>query len=1201
MTHPIIDETVLDSISALLSADSAVYDINSSCENLFKKIDSSPIIKIPVENKNYLYESHMDLDGDDIPIVLSYTIKRIIRGFSSINPGTRERCSVILNQILNKYPRVYDSASWVLKLLSKTQTGLSRGEEKALVCGRILALRTSLHHSVEKSTFIDIIREAISIWASDDHTLDSQILLTHIAAILQKPDLVSFPANSSTLLEKDLNTNSLQKSRIELQKTMLELLSNATNQKKKKIETTKLAGLLYSIGAFIPINQLPKVTFEPLLNGNIFESNSMKKISMYGDQSRLDNPLNLCLWSGIIIYLGLASECTGGEIASICESLHSFNPKFPVLNTNEQLLYHIIDMATAAHINISLPLMATMLRAVFSINGSEKILLTLIKFDSFITLLTKNHICANTIIDLLYQKLNKNHLTTSTKTHILARILSNSAGAKIVADLLIKINDDSILFGMLNLQNIYDALTAADMLSILVKYYSTPSMNQIVDVNAGNNFKKKRAILSEEKIIKIFCITEAMINLLFAHELDDRVSLRLQGAMLRALTAIPKTGPSSLLNATKEKSNNSKDLIEFAVHIIDIKHLNSMTEGGKSKLDKLDTPVLDAWKIGLDVSKKIDKHVAKLNQQDLKNINMINLGIALKKTVACARLLLVLDSMASVSVFEDLKTSFKLWKKGETTFFPIVIEILLMWLSRPQAFLRRLADDCFESLAPFILTGCPYGEIPNALESISRVIETPVDSQNNEDLLSDSGSVSFDDSDSSDLILNDESVVVHSSINQMTDDYVKNDDQTELSIMAIEEHPGKKIKIQSDELELDEVEEQDLARLDEQLASVFSARKKHLSSKSDMIRTLLIFKNRLLDWILILSKILNEKKDELPAFILRACLARSLLEAIRLHSQGGAEKITEGDLVRKLVTLIKTIYNRAPKLTFKDLNQLQSIIILNHENMRDCENDSHQCTRSIAESKLKKADQRLIKLEENFKKISIIDLIDDFRQKLVEKVITASKSGLKSVVQSGTCIFWNLTPIGDLKNDDLVEKIRPFWLDIFKKDCRSRTISFFTFFDPLRSKNPDTLVALTGETHFLHLLTQAKPFVRHQMMRFIEPALKKCKLDVCLPYFKGVREFYLQSGQTRALVDYSSAQIKEYLSIFHVLVSISTKFQNSSDLHSFWTLTFETVEKMLTEINETEKINCKLTHSVQQIDSYLKRLKCTRDLLTLRS
>jgi hypothetical protein len=599
-------------------------------------------------------------------------------------------------------------------------------------------------------------------------------------------------------------------------------------------------------------------------------------------------------------------------------------------------------------------------------------------------------------------------------------------------------------------------------------------------------------------------------SLFLAEKHNEKVGMEslMRFALLHASEKIYSRVQSALVRLGDVDSSSLEDWSALCLQLVD-ERFDTTKKTGKKLLRELDEPVQDSWKTALELPRRIEKLLVKSSKKDIHNSMK-----ALRMMAITGRLMLLLDPLASANIFDDLTQCYDRLAKGKgkdsDDLHPIdvLVDILLQWLSRPSALLRRVANTAFTLLVPTLTE--------TSLQSIFKVLTT-IPGGEREDLMDQE---EIDDTDTDDAAL--EACNMGSLAKRF-----KVDEEPSLDISDAD----------SEIMNLDDADADELALLDTRLSTIMSERKQQQGANITSRLALVHFKQRVLDWL----KIIGSSLSDSAAFMAKIRMIPPILDLFRIHTVpknrvSDAKFKSDKELLAKTFSIFNEFYSVSPKVS-------------------------------------------LTKEEENTCRDTVSKLLKDlkgFDAPLLSHTFTA---------------FWFAFEAVTTDQESTLETLRPHWIAVIKEGDKKHSSAFLSFFQQLISKSPSTMIHLVSESVCLELLSNARFFTREKIIHFIDPALK-------VPLKEGTGRIFFQSLMTMYLKGIEKedgffrkaipGQLRQELSLLNTIVAKSRHFLTNKDLPS-WESLLEVILKNLEHSKDRFQAN--------QFESAKNRIKSMQGLL----
>jgi hypothetical protein len=319
----------------------------------------------------------------------------------------------------------------------------------------------------------------------------------------------------------------------------------------------------------------------------------------------------------------------------------------------------------------------------------------------------------------------------------------------------------------------------------------------------------------------------------------------------------------------------------------------------------LDEPVKDAWSVALEITRRVQKRIEK---PTLSNDMQCYYQVLVTMTLT-GRLLLILDPLASATIFDDMHECFDKLRKGldklndEDHPVDVLVDILVQWQARSSALLRKISDEMFGLLVPFLTR--------ESYESIFRVLTTVPGAEN--ELM-----------DEDEMDAEDEDEMEDDNNNSSSDSECEDSDAKRPRITAESSDESS----ESEVMDIQDADPKELELLDMQLSAIMTARKNHQSANDVSRQNLIHFKQRLCDWL----QIAVQKSSPEQHFNIKVKMIPTLLEVFRIHSVSkdklsNTKYLKDTELVEKIASIFNSFYSKPPAV-ISDEAQAEAAITL---------------------------------------------------------------------------------------------------------------------------------------------------------------------------------------------------------------------------------------------------------------------------------
>lgn len=562
---------------------------------------------------------------------------------------------------------------------------------------------------------------------------------------------------------------------------------------------------------------------------------------------------------------------------------------------------------------------------------------------------------------------------------------------------------------------------------------------------------------------------------------------------------------------------------------------------GKARRRALDEPVRDSLK---KVTKLLPRLDQKLQDPNLRADARALLSIC-RQMAFIAKFLLIVDPVAVADIFDDLKDYIKRLSKPEGAqeeqlVIDALLEILLQWLSRPSILLRKLACHIVgKHSSTFAKTSG---------DSLARILTTRPGGEEQEDLLEDEGG---DDDDDDDVI----EIDAPSSAPKGKGRHLLLD----LVSAALEKKskdPVDKAQLgeEGDDADLDKAGEEELNQLDAQLKGIMQARKAQQKGAHITQKTLVHFKQRILD---VLQTIVQAPPTpQILGFAER--MAVPLLKCMAMHSGERLAKQKGNSEDQELSKRLTPIFD----LVAAAIGATES-------------------AHSWQEGGGKLMDELL----ELVKTVGLAGpAIISRTCGLLSKVVTKRAEAFPSSQGQGKD-----TPLATM-----TAGLQPLWTAFVTDLQKSHACpkSLMSFFGELRLQMPDAFLDIVAES--AGDLMRLRTFARAKIVRMMDPcwgkaASKDCKLVETV--LERLANSYLETVQAEdsRLLQLSPENLKEELSLIAALVAKS-RFGGGERLLQLW-------DSLLDHLGQVF-CRCKWYKGEDSLTKSLRdRLKSTRSLI----
>ncbi|PJF17106.1 hypothetical protein PSACC_03094 [Paramicrosporidium saccamoebae] len=580
-------------------------------------------------------------------------------------------------------------------------------------------------------------------------------------------------------------------------------------------------------------------------------------------------------------------------------------------------------------------------------------------------------------------------------------------------------------------------------------------------------------------VVAIQSILSSLVSMkLERQDADSKISSRVQSALVKIL---------SLSHLPCDFGRDK--VLSCCLGSID-KHFDLSSKSGKKNFEALDDPVKDAWNVALEITRRVQKRTEKSNlSSDMQCYYQVLMTMTLT-----GRLLLVLDPLASATIFDDMRECVDRLRKGldnitdEDHPVDVLVDILVQWQARSSALLRKISDEMFGLLVPFLTR--------ESYESIFRVL-TVVPGAENEIMDDDEMMDETEDE------MEDEAEDEVEDETEDDDNDSSDDSDAKRPRIATENH------IESSEPETMDIQDADpkeLELLDMQLSAIMTARKTHQSANDVSRQNLIHFKQRLCDWLqIIVQKSLPEQH-----FSIKVKMIPTLLEVLRIHSVS-KDKVAntkyskDKELVGKVTSIFDSFYSKPPAVISDEA------------------------------------------------RAETAALLKSLTQSLSENV-----NGSPMDLRRSFLAFWYVFSGNQHLDAGLNDLLHPIWIKFIKGGDKSHDVNFLSFFEQLRFKSPSTLIQLVSSSETMDLLATSRLYTREKIIRFVEPVLKKPLNDDILKkmgiaLFQSLLSMYLSSINPEGfLAKATVAHFRDELPIINSLIAKSRHFIGT-EAASLWT------------------------------------------------
>ncbi len=891
------------------------------------------------------------------------------------------------------------------------------------------------------------------------------------------------------------------------------LISDFLREKAGKSTTqAKVAAIYISLRYLTGLESFPGVPEE--FQGNLLSPLHLMSLLALADRENVDHPTNYALYSAILQALAsFPSKAVEFELAwSEVTSVLLARPVFGGAQLI-RLACGTLSMDFALD-------EATIYKAVFN--------------PDFVAYVVKNN-----SLDAIVKTIPHIKDSPTIASHIVRSILTTEAPINSSADLVTSMGLEGIRATLAHISHL--ALNeGSDAL-----YAKLASLHYAVFKASSPGTK-----CDDATVQVILC---SLVNLLIQVPKKEAVSARVQSILARLLTG------------TASGRGPKKSFDEWMRICLDQVDASFTLELHGEELDE---PVRDAWKAAHDLLPKIQYKLAKS-----KDENRATPLKALQTMVIAGRLLLVLDPLASASIFDDLKLSYKKITKGgdvndDSTIEPrpieVLLDILVQWQSRSSSLLRLVADNVFKLLAPK-LTKENYKVIFDVLTT------APVSAE--EDEMMDDEGTDDEDGHSSEEEEEDD---VDGSSKESSEDESESDIESELVDEEEPAHTDRAKRARRDHtyddeellptINLKDADPADLQRLDSQLSAIMKNRKDHRNEPEASRRALIHFKQRLLDWLPIIIHGLEGG----AAFMAKVKMIEVLLAIFPIHYVANSktdENRTKIDreLLDKATSLFNRLYSKPPadlSIHCKDLTQ---------ENIAECT--------AILEGLLADVKRASSTASGNFLSLSSLALQFLIQSKAMMSVPEAS--GIPS------------------KTADLLS----IWISCVKESDKKSSLSFLSFFEGIRPQASLSMIEMLTDPEARRVLMTVRPFVRTKIYKFIDGTLKKPERSGTISessnliyrrFFEGMVEMYVEGFEATkgAFRNVTVNQLRDELAFLNVLICKSRPRLPQEEMHALWPQALEAVSSRLDAMVSSGQMQS------NQVSSVKNRITSMRALIS---
>lgn len=786
---------------------------------------------------------------------LTYTVKRLIKGLGSSRDNSRIGFMLALLAVYHSFAELLDAEvvlTWSMKLTSPESLGgtVKRREERLLYVARIFALaalfRTNLGGSLSVASKQAAIDALVSVGKKKSFLRESAVEV--ITCAVEDSELSAYAlkklASSSALM-----TETLAFAILATRRFGLVLEKNEANEKEFPAALSEFSDLK---------NLLSRVNEEPLMN-------------LLKETPCFENRLHT-IWGLVLESLDQEGCFTSDDfLKKVIESMFLNSTGLIKRWTGLNLLKRVVEIKKSDSIGfIFTPVVLRMIKGALGTLNAKSSAMAGKEIAAF------NSAVIQFFRDLINRAVETQDKVSSKIAMDLILHLSKLSSGVAGKNLLEELADDEE-----KVNKLYLSLSSANVIVLIDNIAKDIS----IDCEAQEQspaifqapFDKLVGLLKNEKLVKLESSSEWI-----SHLVSVMTKVTMESSELKEeLREIVKGRLFALLNElTDSKRFSGINWIERVAKMF-------LDSGSRSKSAtfsvKIDEPTSDA----LNNLKSIEK-LLKMHKIEPERFSQA--VVSLQNYLA---ILLFLDPIDAIPICSELSECLdahfsKSAKKGKSqssldTVMPVLVEILMTFLSKASQLTRKMCDDIFRKIIPFLSS--------ESLSVLFQILKT-VDSEKDEIF---------------------EEVDDQMSAEDLSEEEVEEIGNGVDTVEAIDQ--AMKSSVSSVDSELSDVDDDQMMAFDEKLAEIFREKRKALSGSSSKARTqetkrsMVQFKFKVLELVN-----LAFKSGDLPVPV-RISSIEALIEVIysNLSLNGSSSNTEQKQFFAKLSSFFAEAFGRSSR------------------------------------------------------------------------------------------------------------------------------------------------------------------------------------------------------------------------------------------------------------------------------------------------